>query len=320
LKAVAKKIRIGVSACLLGQKVRFNGGHKEDDFIFGTLSNYFEWVPVCPEVDIGLGVPRESMRLIRAKGEIRLVTNQTGEDHTEKMRAYAKRKSQELRKMEISGYLFKKGSPSCGMERVNAYTPKGALGSPAVGLFAETLMATISEIPVEEEGRLRNPVLRENWIERVFAFERLRDLWETKWSIGDLVAFHTRNKMALLAHSEQTYRRMGRLVASAKKMPREKLKEDYEGLYLEALKTLATRKKNTNVLEHMTGYFKTKLDKASKEELAESVKAYHQGQFPITVPLTLIKHHVRVHGIEYLRAQTFLNPHPQELSLRNFIA
>lgn len=315
-----KKIRIGVSSCLLGDTVRFNGGHKKEDFLTETLAQHFEWVPVCPEVEIGLGVPRESMRLVKKAGAVHLVTNQTATDHTGTMRTYATKKVRELGALGISGYVFKKGSPSCGLERVNLYNVKGALISSDQGLFAKAFVEGLPRIPAEEEGRLRNPVLRENWIERVFAFARLNDLWRSKWTIGDLVDFHTRNKFSLLAHNETQYRKLGRLVADGKKMDREKLREQYDSLFLEALKTLATRKKNTNVLDHMAGYFKKQLDKASRAELAESIHAYHQGHVPITVPLTLIKHYVRVFEVAYLKDQTFLNPHPGELSLRNFIA
>jgi len=314
------KIRIGVSSCLIGEAVRFNGGHKGESFLLETLSQYFEWVPVCPEVEIGLGVPRESMRLVKKAGAIHLVTNQTATDHTGPMKVYAAKKVKALGEQDISGYIFKKGSPSCGLERVNLYNVKGALVSSDQGMFAKAFTETLPRIPAEEEGRLRNPVLRENWIERVFAFARLKDLWDGKWNVGDLVAFHTKNKFALLAHNETQYRKLGRLVADAKKLDREELRDQYENLFLETLKTLATRKKNTNVLDHMTGYFKKQLDKDSRKEVGDTIHAYHQGHVPITVPLTLIKHYVRVFEVAYLKDQTFLNPHPAELSLRNFIA
>jgi uncharacterized protein YbgA (DUF1722 family)/uncharacterized protein YbbK (DUF523 family) len=313
------KIRIGISSCLLGEKVRYNGGDKYDPFINESLANYFEWVPVCPEVEIGLGVPRESVHLIKKKQSIALVSTKTEIDYTNTMTKFSEKKVQALIKNRISGYILKKSSPSCGMERVRIYGKKGVPTNTGSGLFAGILMKALPNLPVEEEGRLHDPILRENWIERVFAYRRLQDLLSSNWKLSGVIEFHTRHKLALFAHSEPHYRQLGRLVAQAKNLSRSEFEKKYESLFMQTLQITASRKKNTNVLQHMMGYFKNQLDKVSKEELLQSIQEYQKGFFPITVPLTLIQHYVRLYKVDYLAGQTYLNPHPKELALRNFI-
>jgi uncharacterized protein YbgA (DUF1722 family)/uncharacterized protein YbbK (DUF523 family) len=313
-------IRIGISSCLLGEEVRFDGGHKRDSFLTDILGPHVEWVEVCPEVEVGLGVPRETMRLVRAGEDARLVTTRTGVDHTEKMRAWARRRAEALAKASLDGYVLKKDSPSCGMERVKIYDPRG--GAPSrtgVGLFAAALMARIPVLPIEEEGRLTDPRLRENFIERVFAYHRLRALFAARWTVGDLVAFHTAHKLSLLAHSTTAYQELGRLVAGARQLDRAELRTRYERLFMETLARPATTRRHTNVLMHMAGHLKTKLDPESKRELLAVIDEYRRGLVPLVVPLTLLRHHVRAHGIEYLAGQIYLDPHPRELMLRNHV-
>lgn len=314
-----EKIRIGIASCLLGQPVRFDGGHKRDAFIVDRLGNYLDWVAVCPEVEMGMGVPREPIQLVKSGDETRLVTVKTKKDVSAKMRKFAKTKVAKLQGLGVSGYVFKKGSPSCGMERVKVYGSKGVPTHDGRGLFAEELMDTFSDLPVEEEGRLHDPVLRENWLERVFAFHALQKLWQSKWGAAELVSFHTKHKLALLAHSETHYRALGRLVASIKKMEKKEAAMRYQADFMAALKLRATTRKNTNVLLHMVGYFKTKLDPVAKRELLGTIEDYHQGHAPLSVPLTLIAHYVRVFDEKYLAQQSYLNPHPKELALRHFI-
>ena len=196
-------IRIGVSACLLGEKVRFDGGHKRDPYLVETFGRYVEWVPVCPEVELGLGTPRETLRLVRISSDVRMIMPKTGADHTEAMRAYAARRVRELAKENLSGYILKKDSPSCGMERVRVFDAHGVPAKSGRGLFAEALLQHFPLLPVEEEGRLTDPRLRENFIERVFAYARLRSLFSGHWKVGDLVAFQTAHKLLLMAHSPQ---------------------------------------------------------------------------------------------------------------------
>lgn len=312
------RLRIGISSCLLGDEVRFDGGHKRDSFLTGTLAPFVEWVRVCPEVEIGLGIPRETLRLVRVGDDSRMITTRSGIDHTEKMRAYAARRTKQLAAMGLRGYVLKKDSPSCGMERVKVYE-NGAAARTGVGTYAEVLMARFPSLPIEEEGRLCDPVLRENFIERVFAYDRLRALLDGRWTLGALVAFHTAHKMALLAHSMSAYQALGRLVAGGKALPRAELQRQYEEGFMSALARRATTKRHSNVLMHMAGHLKNLVDAGSKKELADAIEAYRGGLVPLVVPLTLLRHYVRVHAISYLAGQTYLDPHPRELMLRNHV-
>lgn len=312
-------LRIGVSACLLGEEVRFDGGHKRDDFVTEVLAPFVTFVPVCPEVEIGLGIPRETLRLVRSDDGLRLLMPRSGRDLTEAMRRYAAAKAAEIAGMDLSGYVLKKDSPSCGMERVRAYDRNGVPTKSARGLFAEALLAANSLLPVEEEGRLRDPWLRENFIERVFAYGRLKDFFAGPFTLGDLVAFHSREKLLLLAHEPAVYEELGRLVAHAKGQPRNGLARTYQGGFMAGMAKIATTRKQTNVLQHMQGYFKKVLSGAEKAELAALIQDYRTGLVPLVVPLTLIRHYVRMHGVEYLQGQTYLEPHPKELMLRNHV-
>jgi uncharacterized protein YbgA (DUF1722 family)/uncharacterized protein YbbK (DUF523 family) len=311
-------IRIGVSTCLLGEHVRFDGGHKRDPFLVETFGRYVEWVPVCPEVEAGLGVPRESMRLRRIEDEVRLVTTKTGIDHTDAMRRYAARRVAGLSAHDLCGYVLKKDSPSCGMERVKIYARSGPVAS-GRGLFAEALLQAFPHLPVEEEGRLNDPHLRENFVERVFAYRRLRSLFDSRWTIGRVVAFHTAHKLQLMAHSPRLYAELGRLVAGAKALARPALQASYEAQFMSALEVMATPKRHVNVLQHILGYFTDQLDSGARQELVELIADYGRGMLPLVVPLVLVRHYVRQFAIAYLQAQTYLQPHPKELMLRNHV-
>lgn len=312
-------IRIGISSCLLGEHVRFDGGHKRDSFLVDTFGRFVEWVPVCPEVELGLGTPREALRLIRRGDEIRMVNNKSGRDISDEMRAWARTRVERLAGERLAGYVLKKDSPSCGMERVKVYHDSGMPDKQGRGLFAEALMARFPHLPVEEEGRLSDPRLRENFVERVFAWVRLGELFAPRWTVGDLVRFHTAHKMTLLAHSPDLYREMGKFVAGAKGADRAGVERDYRDLFMRALATMATTRKHTNVLQHMAGYFKRLLEDDERHELLTSIDDYRTGLLPLVVPLTLIKHHVRKHRVEYLAGQIYLDPHPKELMLRNHV-
>ena len=312
-------IRIGISSCLLGQKVRFDAGHKRDRYVTDTLADYFEWVPVCPEVELGLGTPRETIHLIQIGEDVRLRTTKTEVDLTQRMRTYAKRRVARLADEDLDGYILKKDSPSCGMERVKIHQPKGPPKRKGQGLFAQALLEHFPNLPVEEEGRLCDPKLRENWVERVFAYHALKGFLRQRWKVGDLVDFHTRYKFLLRSHCEMGYRELGRLVAQAKSLPRGQLRSQYQASFMSVMKKIATVKKNTNILQHMLGYFKKQLDGASRHELLAHIEDYRRGLVPIVVPLTLIRHYVRILDVEYLRDQVYLNPHPKELRLRNHV-
>ena len=313
-----KRLRIGISSCLLGDAVRFDGGHKRDHFLTQVLAPYVEWIRVCPEVEVGMGVPRETLRLVRINGDTRMITTRTGIDHTDSMRAYAVRRTRALASMDLRGYVLKKDSPSCGLDRVKVYGEGGGARS-GVGTYAEVLKARFPYLPIEEEGRLNDPILRENFIERVFAYDRLRELFDGRWTQKSLIAFHTAHKMALLAHSTTAYQELGRLVAAGTITPRGEPQRQYEECFMRALAKPATTRRHINVLMHMAGHLKSQLDDASKRELLDCIDEYRRELVPLVVPLTLLRHHVRAHGIEYLAGQTYLEPHPRELMLRNHV-
>jgi uncharacterized protein YbgA (DUF1722 family)/uncharacterized protein YbbK (DUF523 family) len=305
--------------CLLGENVRYDGGHKLDRFLRDTLGAYVEYVPVCPETEAGFGIPREPFRLVGDPGSPRLITVRTKVDHTERMNDWAEKRVRELEKEDLCGFVFKSDSPSSGMERVKVYNEKGMPVKKGVGLFARAFMDHFRRIPTEEEGRLHDPKLRENFIERIFALKRWRDTIAAKKTRGNLVDFHTRNKLLILSHSPKHNGEMGKLVAAAKKIPADDLYDRYEELLMEALGLKTTAKKNTNVLQHMMGYFKKDLSSDEKQELLEVIQEYKDGYVPLIVPLTLMNHYVRKYRTDYLAKQTYLNPHPIELQLRNHV-
>lgn len=313
-----RPIRIGVSLCLLGERVRHDGGHKRDRYVTDTLARFFEWVPVCPEVEVGLGTPREAIHLEDREGELRLVGVRSRTDHTEAMVRYARRRVEALAAEDLSGFILKKDSPSCGLERVRVHHAPGVVSRTGRGLFAAALAERFPNLPIEEEGRLCDPRLRENWVERVFAYHRLQALWAGRWRIGDLVAFHTAHKLLLLAHSPEHYVRLGRLVAGAR-VPSARLRAEYEGEFMAALARLATPGRHANVLHHILGHFRDRLDGPVRSEILDLVEAYRRGLVPLVVPLTLVAHYVRVLDVDYLAGQVYLEPHPKELALRNHV-
>jgi uncharacterized protein YbgA (DUF1722 family)/uncharacterized protein YbbK (DUF523 family) len=314
------RVNILVSACLLGEKVRYDGGHKRDLFLNETLGPFVEWVRVCPEVDCGLPVPREAMRLVGEPAQPRLVTNRTGIDHTERMERWAKARLEELSGLDLCGYICKKDSPSSGMERVRVYGGADAIPTRAgAGVFTRMFMERFPRIPVEEEGRLTDPVLREMFVERVFCLRRFRDLLARPLSRGALVDFHTDHKLLILSHDRGHYEEMGRLVAGAKTFPTGILYQKYEGIFMAALARKATPKKCADVLSHMMGYFRKILSSAEKKEMIEVIDQYRRRLVPLVVPITLIRHYVRKYDVAYLARQVFLNPHPVELMLRNHV-
>lgn len=311
------KITLGISACLLGNKVRYDGGHQADPFLIDTLGNYVDFVPVCPEVECGLGVPREAMRLIGEGDNPRLVTIRTKIDHTDRMVRWARRRVGELKKLDLCGFIFKSNSPSSGMERVKIYNDQGIPVKKGVGLFAREFKAQMPLIPVEDEGRLHDPALRENFIERIFTLKRWREQTGGQRSIKTLVEFHTRHKYLLLAHSPSHYRKLGGLVAQSDRLSLPERFETYQGLMMEALRIKTTPKKQTDVLLHILGFFKKVLAPDEKQELIEIIDQYKQGLVPLIVPIILLVHYVRKTNQPYLKKQYYLHPYPLELKLRN---
>ncbi len=314
-----KPIKIGISTCLLGEKVRYDGGHKLDRFLTDTLGRYVTYVPVCPEVECGLGVPREAMRLVGDPASPRLVTTHTNRDMTERMLGWARKRVAELQAEDLYGFIFKGGSPSSGMERVRVYNDKGMPSLQGVGLFARVFMEQFPLLPVEEDGRLHDVALRENFIERLFALKRWREVVAEGRTASGLIDFHTKQKLLILSHSPKHYQVMGQLVASQKTLSVKALYEQYQTLLMEALKLKTTPSKHTNVLMHMMGYFKKELSPAEKQELLEIIDTFRKGYVPLVVPITLMNHYVRKYDQSYLREQAYLNPHPMELQLRNHV-
>ena len=314
--AETKKILIGVSSCLLGNKVRFDGGHKHDRYITGTLGNFFDFIPVCPEVECGLPVPRESMRLVGDPEHPRLLTSRSGVEHTDRMNEWAQRRVAELAADDLCGFIFKSKSPSSGMERVKVYDKNNVPRAVGVGLFARKFKEAFPLIPVEEEGRLNDMGLRENFIESVFVYRRWRSV-VLNFSLEKLVSFHTEHKMLLRAHSEKHYRELGRIVAKAGTLDGEELLHSYQENLMAAMGLKTTVKKHVNVLMHMMGYFKKQISGDEKQELLEVIQEYGNNHVPLIVPVTLMNHYVRKYKDSYLKNQYYLKPHPTELKLRN---
>lgn len=313
------KIKVGISACLLGEKVRYDGGHKLDHYLKDTLGQFVEWVPVCPEVECGLPVPREAMRLIGDPDSPRLVTVRSGTDQTVRMQLWAEDRLKQLATVDLCGFIFKSRSPSSGMRGVKVYAASGIPARSGVGVFARAFMEHFQLMPVEDEGRLHDPSLRENFIERIFTFKRWKNFLGNDGSVRGLVDFHSDHKLIILAHSTRHYTEMGRLVANARKYEPDILHDNYLSLLMEGLKLLATARKNTNVLQHMMGYFKKQLTPREKMELSEVIGDYHKGLLPLVVPVVLLRHYVRKYDEPYLKRQHYLHPHPAELGLRNHV-
>ena len=310
--------RIGISSCLLGQRVRYDGAHKKNDYITESLGRYFEFVPFCPEVAIGMGVPRPPIKLVRVGSSVKARgVRDTELDVTEPLQDYAEKVAPKL--AALSGYILKKDSPSCGMERVKVYGAHGVPRRDGAGIYAERLMQLAPHLPFEEEGRLMDPVLRENFVERVFVYHRWRSCITPRLTAKSLVEFHTRHKFSVLAHDEAVYRALGRLVAGSGKGALPTLAAQYIAKLMQGMRKPATRARTTNVLQHLFGFFKKKLDAEDKREMGEIIDNYRRGLVPLIVPVTMLRHYLRRFPDPYLSQQYFLAPHPDELMLRNQI-
>lgn len=316
----SEKIRLGISSCLLGNKVRYDGQHKYDIWLVEQLGPYVEYVPVCPEVECGLPVPREAMRLVGSAENPKLITINSKIDHTDRMKKYSETRIEKLAREQLCGFVFKSKSPSSGMERVKIYPEKGGAASKTgVGLFAREFMNTFPLLPVEEEGRLHDPTIRENFIERIFIVQRWYQLLNNTPRLKDLIQFHTRHKLLIMSHSNEHYRLMGKLVAKASGYPLEVVQKQYFELLITALKRSATRRKHQNVMLHILGYFKQDLSTEEKAELINIIDKYKEEHYPLIVPITLLNHYISKYKKPYLEEQYYLNPHPMELNLRNHV-
>ena len=315
-------LRLGISSCLLGRNVRYDGGHKRNSFLLEVLGRYVEWVDVCPEVDIGLGTPRPPIRLERRSGAgVRLVMPDAGDDLTEQMNEYAARKVDALRAERLAGYVLKSGSPSCGMERVRLYDDHGVPSRDGVGLFAEVLKRRWPGLPVEEEGRLHDPRLRENFITRIFARGRWLELEAAGLSMHGLTSFHARHKYLLMSRDPEGARALGRLLGDAggSDEPIERVAAAYESGFGQALQQLPSIGRHTNVLQHLAGYVSDAIDDGDRAELADAIHGYRSELVPLIVPVVLLRHYVRRLEVDYLADQVYLEPHPHELMLLNHV-
>jgi len=286
---MAEKIKIGISSCLLGEKVRYDGNHQLDRFITDTLGQYFEFIPVCPEIECGLPVPREPMHLFGSTQSPRLITIKTGVDYTERMLTWVERKLKKLENENLCGFIFKSRSPSSSIRNVKVYKLSGTVTKTGKGLFGGAFMEHFPLIPVEDDGRLHNPRFRENFIERIFVLKRWQEFKKKGASMKDLIAFHTDHKLLIMAHSLKHYAFLGSLIANTKKLKRENLLSEYIRNVMEGIKLIATVKKNTNVLQHIQGYFKKHLTSDEKQELLGIIESYRKEFVPIVVPITLLK-------------------------------
>ncbi|MDX1492022.1 MAG: DUF523 and DUF1722 domain-containing protein [Pseudohongiellaceae bacterium] len=311
------RILIGISSCLLGEKVRFDGQHQRHSYIEKTLGQYFEFRSFCPEVAIGLGIPRRPIRLVASGDDVRCVSTVDDTlDYTQDLEDAANEQSHWH--ADICGYILKKSSPSCGMERVKVYDGSRPRRD-GVGIYAATLMNNFPDLPVEEEGRLGDAVLRENFIQRVYVTARWKKLLKKGITVSDLVEFHARHKLILMSHCQKTYRELGPLVANAKKDDIEQVSAQYFSKLMQALKVRATKGNQVNVLQHIQGYLKQYLDADDKAELSDAIAQYLRGQVPLIVPITLLNHYFRKHPNEYISNSWYMRPYPAELSLQNDI-
>jgi uncharacterized protein YbgA (DUF1722 family)/uncharacterized protein YbbK (DUF523 family) len=314
-----EKPKVGISQCLLGDNVRYDGGHKLDRFLRDTLGQFVEWVPVCPEVECGLPIPREAVRLVGDISNPRLLTQKTGIDHTDRMMSWANKRIKQLAELNLCGYIFKAGSPSSGMRDIKVYNEKGFSVKKGVGMFARAFMEAFPFMPVEDDGRLHDPGLREKFIEKLFVFQRWQKMLQNNKTVKGLVDFHSDHKLLIMAHSPKAVKELGHIVANSKSYSKQAFFNEYMQKMLDALNLNLSIAKNTNVLQHILGYFKEDLTKDEKQEAVELIEEYRKDYVPLIVPIVLMQHYVRKYNKEYLKRQYYLHPHPIELMLRNHV-
>ncbi|WP_396587798.1 YbgA family protein [Bermanella sp. R86510] len=317
-------IHVAISSCLLGEKVRYNGGHKRSHYIDNVLSNYFNFVPICPEVGIGMGTPRKAIRLITTSSNNQegIEAVETGDNsvrYTQQLTDYARAQAQQIK--DVSGYIFMQKSPSCGYTRVKLYHENGNPLEVTQGIYAAEIERLLPLIPKEEAGRLTDPMLRENFITRVMAYHDWQENVAADLNKKSLMDFHTRHKYLLMAHHIPSYQSLGRLMSDLKGRSLEEIAQDYIEGFMAALKHIANRKKNSNVMQHLQGYVKKHLTSEERQEMRNVIDQYRTGIVPLVAPLTLLNHHINKHTQDdgYLLKQSYLNPHPFELGLRNAV-
>jgi uncharacterized protein YbgA (DUF1722 family)/uncharacterized protein YbbK (DUF523 family) len=316
--AYAERPRLGISSCVVGQKVRYDGTAKRDRWVVELLGRHVDFHPVCPEVAIGLGTPRPPIRLVGTPDAYRVVgVDDPSVDVTEALEDFALDTAAKLG--DISGYIFMSKSPSCGMERVKVYGANGPAVKQGVGAYARVLMQSLPHLPCEEEGRLNDPMLRENFVNRVFAYRRWQSLRAGRLDAKSLIDFHARHKYMVMAHSQAAYQRLGRLLSNLKGVDLDSIADAYEAEFMSALKRRVGRKRHVNVLQHIQGYLKNRIDGSDKRELADSIEAYRREEVPLVVPVKLLRSYFRRNPDDYIDRQWYLDPYPESLGLRNGI-
>ncbi|WP_203143002.1 YbgA family protein [Marinobacter mangrovi] len=312
------KIPVGISTCLLGKNVRHDGGHKHSRFCTGVLARYFDYRPLCPELEAGLGVPRPAIQLRQDGDAVRLIESKGTADHTDAMQEWIGSALPGLD--DLRGYILMAKSPSCGMERIKVHNDKGrTIHRDGRGLFAEALINAYPLLPVEEEGRLHDSHLRENFIERVFAYDDWKRMESEGFTRAGLVAFHTRHKFQLMAHCEPSYRELGRLIANQKQEPVDVVAGRYIELFMSTMKKHISRGAHANVMQHMMGFLRETLSASDRAEISEQINAYQRSEVPLIVPMSLLRMAHRRQPGEYLDRQEYMAPYPEELGLRNTI-
>lgn len=313
-----EKMKLGISSCLLGHEVRYNGGHARDLFVINTFAPYVDFVAVCPEVECGMPVPREAIHLVGDVKNPRLMSTKTKIDFTSQMQNWSRKKIAELETEELCGFIFKKGSPSSGLHRIRVYQGEGKQPlRTGIGMFTRAFIEHFPTLPVEDEGRLHDPALREHFIEKIFIMQRWRQLIKTKFSRHALIDFHTHHKLIFLAHNQVKYRLMGKFIAQIAEFELETAYQQYFTLMATLLNFKTTPKKHVNVLMHMLGYFKKELTSLEKQEMLDLINRFSEGLLPLIVPITMFKHYIQKYDKEYLAKQHYVEPHPLELKLRN---
>lgn len=314
----AERPLIGISSCLVGQKVRYDGTAKRNSWLVDQFGEHVDYRPICPEMAIGMPTPRPPIRLVGTPGETRVVgVDDPSVDVTKKLEDFALTTAGDLR--AVSGYVFMSKSPSCGMERVKLYNANGHGEKKGVGAYARVIMASLPNLPCEEEGRLNDPMLRENFVNRVYAYRRWQSLRAAGLTAKGLIDFHSRHKYMVMAHSQAAYQRLGKLLSHLKGVDLGKVADAYEAEFMVALKRRVGRKRHVNALQHIQGYLKTRIDAGDRQELAGSIEAYRREEVPLVLPMKLLRHYFRRNPDNYIDRQWYLDPYPESLGLRNTI-
>lgn len=319
MNAECLPLRLGISQCLLGEPVRYDGGHKRDRFLVDVLGQHIEWVPICPEVEAGLGTPREPMHLINDLESPRLVTIRSNQDHTQQISRNTKKRLRDLRSLNLMGYVFKKDSPSCGIRQVKVLTREGRRLGTGQGLFAKGFQRTFPLIPIEDEGQLQDQAWRENFIERVFGYYRWQSLHHGRVTRNAVIQFHHAQKYLLLAHSRRHYHMLSQLISKTTQYTPKQLADAYGPLVMQAFSVKTSVRKHLNVLQQLATHLKSPLSPKAFSDLQGVLHDYHQGLVPLSVPITLIRHYVQVLEVHALMDQVYLSSHPKELMLRNHV-